>query len=330
MAEALLPVFGDNLTYTASGEYLNAGDVIAFMVYPDGDGDGDWGDFAFDAVECDIDITRVTDATLDLTWGLENGDFEAPALGGPAVIVAEGWYKMPGASDIFGMYTAHANLPGGVPAEGNQTFFLDTRSHLSGAGGDVFQCVGALDETGDVTLSLIVGGAPEEFCPLGDYEIGLWTDTDDDGLPDTALATVAGTPTANTYEPVSVTAEDVVAGIPVFVRLTLPAVEGGFRQTFFDDLELTVGGGGPGLAGDLNGDGLVGSADLDIVRGNWGSSVAAGDLLSGDPSGDGTVGSADLDIVRANWGATAAAAVPEPGACVLIVFGSLIMALRRK
>ena len=30
------------------------------------------------------------------------------------------------------------------------------------------------------------------------------------------------------------------------------------------------------LPGDLNGDGMVGSADLDIVRGNWGSSVEAG------------------------------------------------------
>ena len=55
--------------------------------------------------------------------------------------------------------------------------------------------------------------------------------------------------------------------------------------------------------GDLNGDGQVGSADLDIVRSHWGETVPAGDLLSGDPSGDGTVGSADLDIIRGNWGA---------------------------
>ncbi len=78
--------------------------------------------------------------------------------------------------------------------------------------------------------------------------------------------------------------------------------------------------GGPGLAGDLNGDGMVGSADLDIVRANWGQSVDPGCLSCGDPSGDGTVGSADLDIVRANWGQTAAtAAVPEPGALVLLI-----------
>lgn len=65
----------------------------------------------------------------------------------------------------------------------------------------------------------------------------------------------------------------------------------------------------PALPGDLNADGRVGSADLDVVRGNWGAFVATGDLLAGDPSGDGLVGSADLDIVRANWEAVAAAAV---------------------
>lgn len=72
----------------------------------------------------------------------------------------------------------------------------------------------------------------------------------------------------------------------------------------------------PVVPGDLNGDGTVGSADLDIVRANWGRTVAAGSLLDGDPSGDGMVGSADLDIVRANWGqimpAAAAAAVVVP------------------
>ena len=60
------------------------------------------------------------------------------------------------------------------------------------------------------------------------------------------------------------------------------------------------------LEGDLNGDGLVGSLDLDIVRVNWNTNVPAGDLLQGDPSGDGFVGSADLDIVRGNWGNTVA------------------------
>ncbi len=88
--------------------------------------------------------------------------------------------------------------------------------------------------------------------------------------------------------------------------------------------------GSAALTGDLNGDGLVGSADLDIVRANWGQTVDPGCLSCGDPSGDGTVGSADLDIVRANWGATAAAAVPEPSAIFLLAGAFLSLAWRRK
>ena len=71
-----------------------------------------------------------------------------------------------------------------------------------------------------------------------------------------------------------------------------------------------------GLPGDLNGDGFVGSADLDIVRGAWGQSVSG--AAAGDPSGDGVVGSADLDIIRANWGAQRPAAVPEPATLALL------------
>ena len=64
--------------------------------------------------------------------------------------------------------------------------------------------------------------------------------------------------------------------------------------------------------GDLNGDGVVSSDDLDLVRANWGrTDVPPGDGSRGDATGDGKVDSADLDIIRANWGmqTTAASAV---------------------
>ena len=80
----------------------------------------------------------------------------------------------------------------------------------------------------------------------------------------------------------------------------------------------------PALVGDLNADGIVGSADLDIVRANWGRAVSG--LAFGDANGDGIVGSADLDIVRANWGNAATSAVPEPGVGVLIVLGTVLLA----
>ena len=77
------------------------------------------------------------------------------------------------------------------------------------------------------------------------------------------------------------------------------------------------------LAGDLNGDGFVGSDDLDIVRVNWGASVEPGRWDLGDPSGDGMVNSTDLDVIRANWGnGTQPATVPEPGFWGIVVSGA--------
>jgi hypothetical protein len=49
--------------------------------------------------------------------------------------------------------------------------------------------------------------------------------------------------------------------------------------------------------GDLDGDGVVGSADLTILLGAWGGGAGPADLNS-----DGTVGAADLTILLGNWG----------------------------
>jgi len=48
---------------------------------------------------------------------------------------------------------------------------------------------------------------------------------------------------------------------------------------------------------DLSGDGSIGSADLAILLGSWGSTCSPADF-----SGDGLVGSADLAILLGNWG----------------------------
>ena len=93
---------------------------------------------------------------------------------------------------------------------------------------------------------------------------------------------------------------------------------GGFTGTAeIDYFRLTPGFFAPAnLPGDLNGDGTVGSEDLDLVRAWWGQNVSPGDTSQGDANGDGVVGSDDLDIVRANWG-NVVAAVPEPGGVLL-------------
>lgn len=51
--------------------------------------------------------------------------------------------------------------------------------------------------------------------------------------------------------------------------------------------------------------------------------------IPGDMNGDGIVGSADLDIVRANWGRYTSAGVPEPGIAIFGVLGMLYFVLRR-
>ena len=56
--------------------------------------------------------------------------------------------------------------------------------------------------------------------------------------------------------------------------------------------------------GDLDCDGFVGQADMNIVLADWGHTVPPGDPRA-DPSGDNFVGQADLNIVLADWGKSA-------------------------
>lgn len=61
-------------------------------------------------------------------------------------------------------------------------------------------------------------------------------------------------------------------------------------------LALWEGCGGPGVPGDLNGDGVVNGADLSILLAAWGSSDPLADL-----NGDGVVNGADLAMLLSDW-----------------------------
>ena len=83
--------------------------------------------------------------------------------------------------------------------------------------------------------------------------------------------------------------------------------------------------------GDVNGDGLVGGADLTAVITNWGIPDAL--LEQGDLDGDGLVGGTDFTQVVTFWGSAAAPpepiAIPEPSVCVLLTLGGLAILRRR-
>ena len=68
-------------------------------------------------------------------------------------------------------------------------------------------------------------------------------------------------------------------------------------------------------ASDLDGDGIVGLGDLEVLIANWGEVGLLTEALDGDAGFAGIVGESDLAIGRAPWGTggTGGSAVPEPG-----------------
>jgi hypothetical protein len=95
----------------------------------------------------------------------------------------------------------------------------------------------------------------------------------------------------------------------------------GLQTYFIDSVPASA------LVGDLNGDGFVGIADLNIVLGAWNQNVPPGNPLA-DPSGDGFVGIEDLNTVLGNWNAgtpPASAVVPEPTGLAMLALGGLTL-----
>ncbi len=85
------------------------------------------------------------------------------------------------------------------------------------------------------------------------------------------------------------------SAFPSFHCKESPLVELGVTSAARLEVEVRVHGSPP-RPGDLDGDGVVGGADLGILLQNWGTAGPA------DLDADGVVGGADLGILLQNWG----------------------------
>lgn len=76
------------------------------------------------------------------------------------------------------------------------------------------------------------------------------------------------------------------------------------------------------LPGDANHDGFVDERDAAAMAQNW---LSSGDWADGDFNNDGLVDERDAALLAANWTGSPQAAVPEPGAWILLAFAALLV-----
>jgi hypothetical protein len=105
---------------------------------------------------------------------------------------------------------------------------------------------------------------------------------------------------------------------------------------YLDDVAYNNHGNlAPPVEGDLDGDGFVGIADLNIILSNWNQAVPIGDKSAGDIAGigDGFIGIDDLNLLLTHWNAGIPPAhdmtIPEP-AGLTIMLTALTATLRRR
>ncbi len=147
-----------------------------------------------------------------------------------------------------------------------------------------------------------------------------------DGMLDLTILDTAFAPTLG--DSFDILTASSVAGAFSDVTGTLIGGTTRFSVTYLADrVRVEVVATAPHLAGDLDDDGFVGIADLNLVLSRWNQASPAGVWSLGDVSGDGFIGIEDLNAVLGNWNAgtppppDASAQVPEPGAIVLMAIG---------
>lgn len=118
-------------------------------------------------------------------------------------------------------------------------------------------------------------------------------------------------------------------GVTARVRTYSPYLDM-YRDDAANDFTITLSAL-PVASGDFNADGVINARDLGIWRNNFGKATGAS-LSQGDANGDGAVDGADFLVWQRQLGGAASvavnqAAVPEPGALLLAIGGSLMTLL---
>ncbi len=266
-----------------------------------------------------IEITKAGDETADLTgWALTDDASDPDKWVFPSVSLdpderlvvfasgkdrtdPQGELHTSFALDADGEYLALIDAEGAIVSE-FEDGFPEQKSGLS------YGCEPLTVETDLLDGASLVCEIPSQ-ANAGD----AWTEADFDA---TSWTGVDGTTLiAFTYSDDSPWPEGADGDGP-----TLELVHPGADPNVAESWQASVDAGGtPGMIptgrtpGDLNGDRTVDSADLDLIRAQWGADVNPGAWNEGYPSGDGLVGSADLDVVRAHWGQGTPRAAPSAG-----------------
>jgi T5SS/PEP-CTERM-associated repeat protein len=259
---------------------------------------------------------RGADTELDTYLHIgEDGEAVMNILEGAYIEAPSAYIGDPGPGN--GSPHAELNLDGqGSTLEVRDRLLLGNASlYITNAG--AVKVIGEFDNWANSTIHMSTGGM-----------LGIRTidDTTDDSLED-FLALFARIPDLRYWDDSTQAWTDINQA----ARDTEYWLEYQYQGPFVGYTLITVGTPVENLAADLDGDGFVGIADLNLILGNWNANVTQGDLLSGDPSGDGFVGIDDLNQVLGNWNAGTPLAVnttPEPATFSLLALAGVAM-LRR-
>lgn len=248
------------------------------------------------------------------------------------VNLSGGTLDLNGSNLMHGLGTVIFNFTGGTL---KNVGTIDLGQPFVQAGGTLTPggSIGQTDIVGDYLLN--AGAVEIEVGGVGNpHDLLTTTGNIDIALLDTTLGLPAlGSMAAGTYTIIESTGGTITG---VFESVTGIGLYAGLVDVQYTAHAVAITLNWDFVPGDLDGDGFVGIADLNLILSAWNQSVAAGDLSSGEVTGDGFVGIADLNAVLGNWNqgapptAESLSLIPEPASLGLLAAGMLGCSARRR